>query len=92
MLENEITKDDIGSWYEMRMETLNGKYAKVISMALRNNKPVGIVYENGVRGSRFLNGKFHHTSIYGSDLARKLDPIEVNLLRLEQKLLRFKPL
>lgn len=77
MLEDSITKDDIGCWFETR----GGEYYKIntVDFIVRG------VYRNMRTGSRHKkDGRCYldprRPSEY--DLVRKLDPIEVNLLRL----------
>lgn len=88
MLENEITKEDIGCWYLVK----DGAYFKVEEF--HDN-----VTFYKVTGTDICSDGFSVKSTYTTDgrydrleeeesynLVRKLDPIEVNLLRLEQRL------
>lgn len=73
-----LTEEDIGSWYI----TASGDYAKLLSpnpsypYSYTQKIYMEIHYKDGVIEN-------HNLSIY--NLERKLDPIEVNLLRLEQR-------
>lgn len=89
MLENEITEEDIGSWYVTR----NGDaYVKITD----KNPPNHRWKFNGVHVSGGAaevwnyteKGEFYYYNPRpdDKDIVRKLDPIEVNLLRLEKRL------
>lgn len=83
MLENEITEEDIGSWFEMRGPNARSRYVKITQVGTRS---VDILYQDGDDGRRYNDGRLFHQETHRLDLIRKLDPIEVNLLRLEQRL------
>lgn len=90
MLENEITEEDTGSWYEIKNGSLYVRIDTVPhhSEGLRvEGRILSLPYE---KLWWYRNGSYHKEWGSGLDLIRKLDPIEVNLLRLEQKLSNIK--
>lgn len=90
MLENEITEEDVGSWYVDGA----GDYFYFEEFAAYDTKtPIHgyVFYKNPTTSGAEFYSEEH--SVTGSNqfglqdhsLVRKLDPIEVNLLRLKKR-------